>query len=229
MLVVDKVLDEDRLQAPSGTSDIVPTVLPDGNSVTLRPSARDAFSVFEDLCLLANSEKPKFLRLESLPKTFAMELIESTLTNYHNLFYKVCYSPFLLLLYSWLVQHREFLLLLQHNLCPFLLKCLSERPIFPLTLRATRVVFLLLKQFISELQTESEVFFILLIKVVSGENDGDMGSSQAPRPFWMRIMALEAIRGYCPYFHLFFIFSHLILSTQPLHRCRAHAEGLARL
>ncbi|GJJ14425.1 hypothetical protein Clacol_008689 [Clathrus columnatus] len=137
MFVVDKVLDEDRLEASSGG---IPTVLPDGNSVLLRPSAKDAFSVFEDLCLLANSEKSKFLKLDSLPKTFAMELIESTLTNYHNLFHK---------------------------------------------------------QFLSELPTESEVFFMLLIKVVSGDNDGDMASSQAPRPSWMRVIALEAIRGLC--------------------------------
>ena len=93
-------------------------------------------------------------------------------------------------------QHSELLLLLQHHLCPLLLKSLSERPIFPLTLRSTRVVFLLLKQFSNELPTEAEVFLMLLIKVVSGENDGDSASSHAPRPAWMRVIALEIIRGY---------------------------------
>lgn len=37
---------------------------------------------------------------------------------------------------------------------------------------------------------------MLLIKVVSGENDGDSASSHAPRPAWMRVIALEIIRGY---------------------------------
>lgn len=70
----------------------VEVLLPDGTVAHLPPSARDAFSVFEDLCLLANSERAKFLKLESLPKTFALELIESVLTNYHELFRKVCRS-----------------------------------------------------------------------------------------------------------------------------------------
>ena len=63
--------------------------LPDGQTKELGPSAQDAFAVFEDLCLLANSERPQFLKLESLRKTFALELIESVLTNYHDLFRKV--------------------------------------------------------------------------------------------------------------------------------------------
>ncbi|KAF8579144.1 hypothetical protein K439DRAFT_1394877 [Ramaria rubella] len=179
MFVVDKVVDEDTAE-PSDQV-LTTTVLPNGSSADLKPSARDAFSVFEDLCLLANSERPKFLRLESLHKTFALELIESVLTNYHDLFRK----------------HLELLLLLQHHLCPLLLKSLSERPVFPLTLRSTRVVFLLLKQFSNELPTEAEVFLMLLIKVISGENDGDSASSHAPRPPWMRVIALEIIRGLC--------------------------------
>ena len=72
----------------------LPVELPDGTTVNLHPSARDAFSVFEDLCLLANSEQPNFLKLESLPKTFALELIESALTNYHELFRLVRSDPF---------------------------------------------------------------------------------------------------------------------------------------
>lgn len=88
MFVVDKMVDEDRRGAvdPRQLSDVK---LPDGTTKTLGPSARDAFSVFEDLCLLANSEKPNFLKLEFLHKTFALELIESVLTNYHDLFRKV--------------------------------------------------------------------------------------------------------------------------------------------
>lgn len=80
MFIVDKMVDED-LKGSSATT--IPTHLPDGSTKSLAPSARDAFSVFEDLCLLANSEKPNFLKLESLHKTFALELIESVLTNSH--------------------------------------------------------------------------------------------------------------------------------------------------
>lgn len=86
MFVVDKVVEEDQREV---LSDVKDTYLPDGTTQALSPSARDAFAVFEDLCLLANSEQPHFLKLEFLHKTFALELIESVLTNYHDLFRKV--------------------------------------------------------------------------------------------------------------------------------------------
>jgi hypothetical protein len=88
MFVVDKMVIEDG-EEESALEDLSDVQLPDGASKSLGPSARDAFSVFEDLCLLANSEKPHFLKLEFLHKTFALELIESVLTNYHVLFCKV--------------------------------------------------------------------------------------------------------------------------------------------
>ena len=89
MFVVDKVVDEDR-RDDLQPEDLTETTLPNGTSKALGPSARDAFAVFEDLCLLANAEPPRFLKLDSLRKTFALELIESVLTNYHELFRKVC-------------------------------------------------------------------------------------------------------------------------------------------
>lgn len=83
-------------------------------------------------------------------------------------------------------------MVVQHHLCPMLLKSLSERPLFPLTLRSNRVVFLLLKQFYMELVTEAEVFLMLLIRVVSGEVDTESGAS---RPAWMRVLSMEILRG----------------------------------
>jgi hypothetical protein len=139
-------------------------------------------------------EQPNFLRLDSLPKTFALELIESVLTNYHGLFHRVCscsQPSRRLLTFS---KHPETLILLQHHLSPLLLKSLSERPTFPLTLRATRVVFILLKQFYRDLETESEVFAMILIKIISGEETS--ASDGTRRPHWMRVLATEVIRGY---------------------------------
>jgi hypothetical protein len=193
MFVFDKMVDEDRRDDPD-TAQWIEMNLPNGTTKSLGPSARDAFSVFEDLCLLANSEKPNFLKLEFLHKTFALELIESVLTNYHDLFRKVCYCMHVLPgICSQPVQHTELVLLLQLHLCPLLLKALSDRPLFPLTLRCTRVVFLLLKQFALELETEAEIFLTLLIKIV-GEDHSEQ-SEQAPRPQWMRVLAMEIMRG----------------------------------
>ncbi|KAJ6525079.1 hypothetical protein DFH09DRAFT_1250788 [Mycena vulgaris] len=197
MFVFDKMVDEDRRDDPD-TIQWLDMKLPNGTTKTLGPSARDAFSVFEDLCLLANSEKPNFLKLEFLHKTFALELIESVLTNYHDLFRK----------------HAELVLLLQLHLCPLLLKALSDRPLFPLTLRCTRVVFLLLKQFSLELETEAEIFLTLLIKIIS--EDHSEQSDQAPRPHWMRVLAMEIMRGLCNDAELMRNFTALITSLKRL-------------
>lgn len=204
MFVVDKVVDEDR-RDDLEAKDLSDVILPNGTTKSLGPSAQDAFAVFEDLCLLANAEKPTFLKLEHLRKTFALELIESVLTNYHDLFRKVGYCH--LRAYtacSQGEQHSELLLLLQHHLCPLLLKALSDRPSFPLTLRSTRVVFLLLKQFSLELSTEAEVFLSLLIKIVSIDSTEPVTPSSSTenfhlghgsRPQWMRVLAMEIMRG----------------------------------
>ncbi|KAI9452204.1 hypothetical protein F5148DRAFT_1237059 [Russula earlei] len=168
MFVVDKVIEEDRRLLLANELESI--TLPDGTTQALGHAARDAFAIFEDLCLLGNGERPQFLQLEHLHKTFALELIESVLTNYQDLFRK----------------HPELLLLLRHHLCPLLLKTLSfsERPSFPRTLRGTRVVFLLLKQFSAELATEAEVFLTLFIRLISGESEG-----------W--VLAMEIMRGLC--------------------------------
>lgn len=87
-------------------------------------------------------------------------------------------------------------MLLQHHLCPLILKSLSDRPVFPLTLRCTRVVFLILKQFSSELETEAEVFLMLLIRMISEESDGSNSDYSGSRPVWTRVLAMEIMRGY---------------------------------
>ena len=97
MFVVDKMVFEDK-QYDVRDEDLTEVTLPDGTTKKLGPSSKDAYSVLEDLCLLANSEKPHFLKLDFLLKTFALELIESVLTNYHELFRKV--SDWRLLYYS---------------------------------------------------------------------------------------------------------------------------------
>lgn len=89
MVLEDRLADEAQSTEPDGSEVMTLIPLPDGTTMLLGPSTRDAFSVFEDLCLLANSEKPHFLKLDFLHKTFALELIESVLTNYHALFRKV--------------------------------------------------------------------------------------------------------------------------------------------
>jgi len=71
MFVVDKVVEEDRWLLLADKLESI--TLPNGATQALGPAARDAFAVFEDLCLLENGERPQFLELEHLHKTFALE------------------------------------------------------------------------------------------------------------------------------------------------------------
>lgn len=70
--------------------------LSSGDTITLRPCAKDAYYLFQDLCLLTNNEPPEFLRLTQLSKTFGLELVESVLTNHYMLFRTV----------SWVKDHE---------------------------------------------------------------------------------------------------------------------------
>lgn len=52
-----------------------------------RPYADDAFAIFQDICLLLNDEKAQVLALNSIDKSFALELIESVLA-FHSLIFR---------------------------------------------------------------------------------------------------------------------------------------------
>ena len=95
MVVFDKVNDEDHaLESIQGGGEAAALTAPlpvhtaktpDGQ-VTLFPCAADAYLLFSDLCALANGEAASFLPLTHLARPFALELLESVLTNHARLF-----------------------------------------------------------------------------------------------------------------------------------------------
>lgn len=48
-----------------------------------------------------------------------------------------------------------------------------------------------------ELETESEVFLMLLIRVVTDDPESGTTDYSSPRPPWMRVLAMEVMRGVC--------------------------------
>lgn len=57
----------------------------------------------------------------------------------------------------------------------------------------------MLKKFASELRTESEVFLMLLIRIIGDENILDPGEQHhphSPKPLWTRVLSMEIMRGY---------------------------------
>ncbi|KAJ9476619.1 Protein MON2 [Pseudozyma hubeiensis] len=200
MAVFDKVKDEDAVLdgIKGGGEDaaaLAPLAamsvdLPQG-AVTLFPSSRDAYLVFSDLCSLANAEPAAFLSLDSLSKTFSLELIESVLSNHQRLFASA--GPTSLQSSS----HPELLYLLRSKVCPLLIKSLSEPPAFPIHLRLMRLLFLLLRQFSSDLVLEVEILLSILLRTInpSAQELAAHGGSQPP--LWQQVLALEVLRSLC--------------------------------
>ncbi|KAF9274166.1 hypothetical protein BGZ68_000897 [Mortierella alpina] len=115
----------------------------------LGPCALDAYLLFQDLCLLTNSEHARFLKLSSISRTFGLELIESVLTNHFHLF----------------KQHTEFASLLRERVCPLIIKNFSDKHDFPQTMRLMRVVYILIKQFHEILGTSTDIFGDMIIAI----------------------------------------------------------------
>lgn len=103
------------------------------------------------------------------------------------------------------------------------MRALAEKPSFSTTLRLMRVMYLLLKRFNDDLIMEAEIFLAMFIRIVSpGDTEGTGGhplssnllpssvkeaeatssSNTGSSPAWMRILALEILRGLCGDFAL---------------------------
>ncbi|KAG9288486.1 hypothetical protein G9A89_015692 [Geosiphon pyriformis] len=171
--IFEKVEKEDEIKERDGSIQPTSTVVKINGKgdIALGPCARDAYYLFQDLCLLINLEQPTFLSLNSLSRAFGLELIESVLTNHLKLF----------------KTHPEFSSILHERICPLIIKVLSEKHDFPLTMRLMRIVFILIRQFNEILITECEIFLSkILIKILEPEN-----------PLWQRVIAMEIFRSIC--------------------------------
>ncbi|XP_056454243.1 protein MON2 homolog isoform X1 [Gadus chalcogrammus] len=170
---------------------------------TLRPSAKDAYMLFQDLCQLVNADAPYWLvGMTEMTRTFGLELLESVLNDFPGVF----------------LQHQEFSFLLKERVCPLVIKLFSpnikfrqgsssggggggggssatpppvEKPYFPICMRLLRVVSVLIKHFYSLLVTECEIFLSLLVKFLDGE-----------KPQWLRAVAVESVHRLCVHPHL---------------------------
>ncbi|KAG0336922.1 hypothetical protein BG000_006015 [Podila horticola] len=158
------------------------------NEEQLGPCALDAYLLFQDLCLLTNSEHARFLKLGSISRTFGLELVESVLTDHFHLFKQASfYSGSTKSIKSTTPTHKEFASLLRERVCPLIIKNFSDKHDFPQTMRLMRVVYILIKQFHEILAIECEIFLSMLIKLL--EPEGNI--------LWQRVLAMEIFRGIC--------------------------------
>uniref|UniRef100_A0A8C9TET1 Protein MON2 homolog n=1 Tax=Scleropages formosus TaxID=113540 RepID=A0A8C9TET1_SCLFO len=195
-VVFERMVAEDERY--KGVEDQPPLVQGNSNRrsiSTLRPSAKDAYMLFQDLCQLVNADAPYWLvGMTEMTRTFGLELLESVLNDFPGVF----------------LQHQEFSFLLKERVCPLVIKLFSpnikfrqgggstappsapvEKPYFPICMRLLRVVSVLVKHYYSLLVTECEIFLSLLVKFLDGE-----------KPQWLRAVAVESIHRLCAQPHL---------------------------
>nr|KAJ3419938.1 hypothetical protein HK105_006316 [Polyrhizophydium stewartii] len=132
-------------------------------------AASDAFVLFQDLCLLASGEPGEFLRVSTMPKVFALELVESVLSGNASLFR----------------ERPQLLGLLKDRVCPLVIKSFSEKNDFSMTVRLMRVLQAVVKNFHGMLVMECEIFLSMYAKLLDSENVA----------VWQRVLVLEAVKS----------------------------------
>lgn len=128
----------------------------------------DAYRVFNDLCLLTESQKPHFLRSTGIPQTFGLELIESVLTNHAEIF----------------LTHPEQANILRTRVMPFIISSLSEKLSFAITVRIVRILYTLLRRHLGILTAEGEMALGLLTHMLDQDT-----------ALWKRSLCMEVFRG----------------------------------
>ncbi|KAK7731214.1 Endocytosis and vacuole integrity protein [Diaporthe eres] len=162
--VFDKVVTEDKLpDAP-----FVGEAPAEDGDVQLRAAALDAFRVFNDLCLLTQSQRPEYLRFYGLPQTFGLELIESALTNHGAIF----------------ATHPEQVHILRTKVMPFIIQTLSGKPHFAASVRLFRILYTLLRRHVALIPKESGEALDILTKILDQDTT-----------VWKRSLCMEVFRG----------------------------------
>ena len=169
--LIGRVAKSDKSQSSftARYADVIPEI------GKLRPCALDAYLLLQDLALLSSGETPVFLRLEVLDKTFGLELVESILSNHHRL----------------LREHSPFVGLVKSRVVPLLMRSLSERGDFQRAVRLSRVVLLVIKNFVDLLTMEAEMLISLLLEMLSSN-----------LVEWYKVLLMEVMKHVCSDFKL---------------------------
>ena len=129
----------------------------------------DILQVFNDLSLILTGEKPAFVRFSPIPSTSTLEVIEAVLSNHAKV----------------MTTHAEQIHVLRSLLMPTIIRSLSDRLTFPITLRIIRILNLLIRNHLTIMPAECEIALGLLNHML----DPEASSS------WKRALCLEVFRG----------------------------------
>ncbi|XXG96195.1 Endocytosis and vacuole integrity protein [Hypoxylon texense] len=167
MTVFEKVAAEDK----SGSNGSFVGDAPAGDGdVQLRAAAMDAYRIFRDICLMTENQRPEYLRFTGLPQTFGLELIESVLSQHSAIFTES--------------RHPEQAHILRTTVMPFVIKELSAKPNFAISVRLARILYTLLRKHLDVLPSEGGEALDTLTQLL------DQDASP-----WRRALCMEVFRG----------------------------------
>jgi hypothetical protein len=160
----------DRVAAEDEAGDKVPIVtrIPGGDGpIPLREAAYDAYRVFLDICFATEGQSTRFVRFSGLSATSGLELMGACLGSHSNIF----------------ASHPEQTNILRTVVMPHIIRVISERQSFGVTLRALRVASFIIRRHLQAMPDECEVVLGFLTHMIDAE--------ATP---WKRAMCMEVFR-----------------------------------
>ena len=165
----ERIVDDDDDDDDAPDLEVSREVQIGERTLGLTKAAVDGFDIFADLCAIADGVSSKRLKSSTLSPTFVLDLIVTVLDSNQNIFH----------------THSELLFICRTKLMPTILRLLSARHPFPVTVRSLRALYLLISRHFAHLQNESETALGLLIHFLDPE------AAQG----WKRAACLEFLRN----------------------------------
>jgi hypothetical protein len=179
----------------SAVSTSIETVL-----VTLRPAAKDAYLIFHDFCALVRHDPPYWLAIGGISKMLGLDLMESVLSTNPSVF----------------IQLPEFLNLMKDKVCPVALY-FTDKTSFAHSMRTSRLVWILIRDFHLVLPMECEIFMSMLAKLFDAEN-----------LLWQKALAAEVSKLICIEETIFYsLFTHFDMRNDAPNIVTNMVRGMA--
>ncbi|KAL8925973.1 MAG: hypothetical protein Q9172_001976 [Xanthocarpia lactea] len=161
----------ENVTAEDGSSSedkVVVAVPTQEGTIAVHRNASDAYYLLSDICLLTEGSRPQVLNEASLAAEFGLELLESLLVVHIDT----------------VVKHVEQLYILRVRLMPFIVRVLSEKASYNVTVRTVRLLRLLIRKLLPAMTAEVEMAMSLINHLL------DPTSSTT----WKRVLCLELFR-----------------------------------
>eukprot|EP01133_Synstelium_polycarpum_P000165 gene165-195_t len=138
--------------------------------LTLKPCAKDAYLLLQDLCHITGGDNPAWLPpTTTIARSAGLELIEMIISVHSRLFTDI----------------EEFKFLLKDRVCPLLIKSFKFKLDFFHTVRLMRIISAFIGKYAATMVTEADVLLTKSIRMMESDN-----------PLWMQVLALESFKLY---------------------------------